>query len=134
MGVVQVVPPSVDRMNKMLEPEVGSPKNELVEFDHAKFSTPFCAAKSASVTRRLAWTNVRRPKRPASGAPSCMDRRNPPLFPQSINSPACTIGTTEGSEAPGILKLTKEKLLPPSSERRMRRKSVSLLLNCANEM
>src|SRR2546422_1430128 len=85
------------------------------------------------MVRRVAWTKLRRPNRPAVGAPAWIARRTPPLR-QSMSSPAWVTVSSVGSGALGSLKVRKWNVSPASSDASTWRKSWSELLKCANGM
>src|SRR5439155_3023881 len=67
VGADQVAPPSAERTNRMFECPAGSPKNGLVELDHARYSVPLRAAKAGCRVIRDALMYLGKPNRPGPG-------------------------------------------------------------------
>src|SRR6516162_2100248 len=64
IGSDQVLPPSAERTNKILDCPFGSPKMRLVELDHARYSAPLRAAIAGCNVIREALMYLGKPNKP----------------------------------------------------------------------
>src|SRR5882724_3099664 len=103
VGAVHVFPPSPELMNRIFECPAGSPKMELVELLHARYTLPLRAAMAGCNVMREALIYLGKPNLPGPGlaVPWMVSRRLVP--PHSVSSPGWVTGMTVGLGAPGML-------------------------------